>query len=131
MRPERVLAVLLHHRLEIRSHINAIARTGANFTTMKRIGLLVSVVLLARSAKGEDAANNDRSSPNDDANKVSCRVAVCLSGHVRSFVHPVVPLSVRRNVIEAIEDSGCSVDVFAYAATEDSGTLVEQQVSTL
>lgn len=50
----------------------------------------------------------------------SCRVAVCFSGHVRSFVYPVVFRSIRRNLIEAIEADGCQVDVFAYATLQDS-----------
>lgn len=49
----------------------------------------------------------------------TCRVAVCFSGHVRSFVYPVVYVSARRNLIEAIDAQGCQVDVFAYATLLD------------
>lgn len=51
---------------------------------------------------------------------ISCRAALCLSGHIRSFVYPVVHRSIRRNLIEAIEADGCHVDVFAYATLEDN-----------
>ena len=58
---------------------------------------------------------NDRGGPVAD-----CRVAVCLSGAIRSFVHPVVHTSIRHNLIEAIEADGCEVDVFAYATRQDA-----------
>lgn len=48
-----------------------------------------------------------------------CRVAVSISGDVRSFVDPVVHRSFRRYVVGAIENNGCQVDVFAYAMLED------------
>lgn len=49
-----------------------------------------------------------------------CRVAVCISGHIRSFVYPVVHRSIRTNLVEAIEkEGGCKVDVFAYATPSD------------
>lgn len=53
---------------------------------------------------------------------MACRVAVCMSGHIRSFVHPVVHRSIRTNLVEAIENSGggCKVDVFAYATPSDA-----------
>lgn len=54
------------------------------------------------------------------AGTVRCRVAVCLSGAVRSFVHPAVHRSIKSNLIEAIEANGCEVDVFAYATREDT-----------
>ena len=95
---------------------------------MKHVGLLVFVVWLARLAAGGDGQDEDDHPhlyPQDDA-KISCRVAVCLSGHVRSFVSPAVHLSVRRNVIEAMRGGGCTVDVFAYAALEDTGEFMEQ-----
>ncbi|CAM9422928.1 unnamed protein product, partial [Ectocarpus fasciculatus] len=54
------------------------------------------------------------------AGTVRCRVAVCLSGAVRSFVHPAVHRSIKSNLIESIEAGGCEVDVFAYATREDT-----------
>lgn len=45
----------------------------------------------------------------------ACRVAVCLSGAIRSFVHHAVHGSIQGNLIEAIKADGCEVDVFAYA----------------
>lgn len=47
-----------------------------------------------------------------------CRVPVCFSGHIRSFVHPVVHQSIRKNLLEKIAADGCRVDVFAYASLE-------------
>ena len=55
----------------------------------------------------------------DGSTVASCRVAVCLSGHIRSFVHSAVHKSIRRNLIEAIEADGCDVDIFAYATAKD------------
>lgn len=56
----------------------------------------------------------------DDAR--TCRVAVCISGHIRSFVYPVVHRSIRTNLVEALEknEGGCEVDVFAYATHSDA-----------
>ena len=54
------------------------------------------------------------------AQNTSCRVAVCFSGAIRSFVHPAVHNSIRVNLIEAIEADGCEVDVFAYATLKDT-----------
>lgn len=56
----------------------------------------------------------------DDAH--TCRVAVCISGHIRSFVYPVVHRSIRTNLVEAIEknEGRCKVDVFAYATHSDA-----------
>lgn len=48
-----------------------------------------------------------------------CRVAISISGDARSFVDPAVHRSFRRYVVEAIENNGCQVDVFAYAMLED------------
>lgn len=56
---------------------------------------------------------------NRDLHGRSCRVAVCFSGQLRSFVYPVVHYSARRNLIEAITNSGCDVDVYAYATMKD------------
>lgn len=64
-----------------------------------------------QSATKDDDRNGDAA---------GCRVAVCLSGAVRSFVHPAVHMSIRRNLIEAIEADGCEVDVFAYATRQDT-----------
>lgn len=58
-------------------------------------------------------------SRDQDTDTDSCRVAVCFSGHIRSFVYPVVHLSTRRNLVEAIAAEGCRVDVFAYATLPD------------
>lgn len=55
-----------------------------------------------------------------------CRVAVCLSGHIHSFVHPGVHLSIKRNLIEAIEADGCHLDVFAYATLNYMAGLKEK-----
>lgn len=58
-----------------------------------------------------------------------CRVAVCLSGHIRSFAYPVVHRSIRTNLVEAIQREGCEVDVFAYAtALEDDDAPHNKQV---
>ncbi|CAN0533043.1 unnamed protein product, partial [Laminaria digitata] len=54
------------------------------------------------------------------------RVAVCLSGHIRSFVHSAVHKSIRRNLVEAIEADGCDVDVFAYATAADTVASIKQ-----
>ena len=51
--------------------------------------------------------------------QIGCRVAVCFSGAIRSFVHPVVHNSIRVNLIDAIEADGCEVDVFAYVTRKD------------
>lgn len=48
-----------------------------------------------------------------------CRVAVAVSGDVRSFVDPGVHRSFRRHVVESIKKNGCQVDVFAYAMLKD------------
>lgn len=48
-----------------------------------------------------------------------CRVAISISGDARSFVDPAVYGSFRRYVVGEIENSGCQVDVFAYAMLED------------
>lgn len=96
---------------------------------MKHISLLVFVVWLSGLAVGEDGYDDHQLHLQDGAKKISCRVAVCLSGHVRSFVSPAVHLSLRRNLIEAIEKGGCRVDVFAYAALEDAANTLVEQVS--
>lgn len=54
----------------------------------------------------------------------SCRVAVAISGDVRSSVDPAVHRSFRRYVVEAIEKANCLVDVFAYAMLEDDVDLL-------
>lgn len=56
----------------------------------------------------------------------ACRVAVCLSGHVRSFVHPIVHMSIRRNLVDAMREDGCEVDVFAYASSGDTVSSVKK-----
>lgn len=43
----------------------------------------------------------------------SCRCAVLYSGHVRSFAHPRVHLSHKKNLIDQLE-TDCEVDVFMY-----------------
>lgn len=101
---------------------------------MKSVDILAVLLVVTRLTAGEDvsgAYHHHQLNLHDDDNdsKISCRVAVCLSGHARSFVSPAVHLSVRRNVIEAIEADGCRVDVFAYAALEDATSTLEEQVS--
>lgn len=54
----------------------------------------------------------------------SCRVAVSISGDVRSFVDPAVHRSIRRYVVEPMEEINCQVDVFAYAMLEDDLDLL-------
>lgn len=79
---------------------------------------------------GDTGANSGRiiqsSDQHDDPG--ACRVAVCISGHIRSFVHPVVHRSIRTNLVEAIENSGggCQVDVFAYATPSDAVSQYKQ-----
>lgn len=88
---------------------------------------LLVALLVARPAAGKEGVKVDvQPNLHDRHAKKSCRVAVCLSGHVRSFVRPVVHLSVRHHVIEAIKADGCSVDVFAYAALGGTATPAEQ-----
>lgn len=69
-----------------------------------------------QTEKGERGDSDDEGTPSSP----SCRVAVCLSGHIRSFVHPVVHRSIQRNLIEAMRNDGCQVDVFAYATAGDT-----------
>lgn len=89
------------------------------------IGFLLLYVGRTPLSSGEHA--DDRPQPDiSTGNEDPCRVAVCLSGHIRSFVHPVVHQSIRHNVIEAIEADGCQVDVFAYATLEDTVALMKQ-----
>ena len=76
----------------------------------------IIIVCSARRTFQQDGdGSNDRGGSVAD-----CRVAVCLSGAVRSFVDPVVHTSIRHNLIEAIEADGCEVDVFAYATRKDT-----------
>lgn len=56
----------------------------------------------------------------------ACRVAVCLSGHIRSFVHPIVHMSIRRNLVDAMQEDGCEVDVFAYVSSGDTVASVKK-----
>lgn len=68
-------------------------------------------------------SGSNRAQDNDqgDDSGSPCRVAVCFSGHIRSFVYPVVHQSIRRNLLEAIaERGGCRVDIFAYATLSDA-----------
>lgn len=72
-----------------------------------------------RSSNGTSADPNPQAGDQHD-DPIDCRVAVCISGHIRSFVYPVVHRSIRTNLIEAIEKEGrCKVDVFAYATPSD------------
>lgn len=73
-----------------------------------------------------DAGRPQIFSAGDEDKMPGCRVAVCLSGHIRSFVHPVVHRSIRSNLIEAIEADGCEVDVFAYATLGDTVASIKQ-----
>lgn len=57
---------------------------------------------------------------NDQGDASTCRVAVCLSGAIRSFVHHAVYGSIQGNLIGAIKADGCEVDVFAYATRQDT-----------
>lgn len=72
----------------------------------------------------EDNSHDPHNFLQDDSVKdpkdTTCRVAVCFSGHVRSFVYPVVHVSARRNLVDAIEAQGCQVDVFVYATLSDA-----------
>lgn len=65
----------------------------------------------------------------DEATPSLCRVAITFSGHIQSLVHPVVHRSIRRNLIGAIEDDGCQVDVFAYATRGDEVSRSKQVAS--
>ncbi|CAM9119378.1 unnamed protein product, partial [Ascophyllum nodosum] len=66
--------------------------------------------------------------PGDSA--APCRVAVCLSGHIRSFVHPVVHVSIRRNLVEAMREEGCKVDVLAYASRGGTVASIKEEVNS-
>lgn len=63
---------------------------------------------------------HDPDESNEQGDAGTCRVAVCLSGAIRSFVHHAVHGSIQGNLIEAIKADGCKVDVFAYATREDT-----------
>ncbi|CAM9356811.1 unnamed protein product [Ectocarpus sp. 13 AM-2016] len=91
----------------------------------------------AARAEGTTAINhsdNGRSSrqqnpevhTDPDGTGVSCRVAMCFSGAIRSFVHPAVHRSIRTNLIESIKADGCEVDVFAYVTREDTVVKAKQ-----
>ncbi|CAM9821727.1 unnamed protein product, partial [Discosporangium mesarthrocarpum] len=56
-----------------------------------------------------------------------CHAAVCFSGTLGSFMHPIVNRSVRRNVIDALAAGGCHVDTFAYVTVEDSTSSNEKE----
>lgn len=63
----------------------------------------------------------------DGSNPHTCRVAVCISGYIQSFVYPVVHRSIRTNLVEAIEKTGgCTVEVFAYATAKDTTSQYKQ-----
>ncbi|CAN0348151.1 unnamed protein product, partial [Ectocarpus fasciculatus] len=84
----------------------------------KFVVALLAPADLSVAFRGASTSNQEGTTAG--AGTVRCRVAVCLSGAVRSFVHPAVHRSIKSNLIESIEAGGCEVDVFAYATREDT-----------
>lgn len=49
----------------------------------------------------------------------SKKIALCITGHLRSFHKPSVYMSIKRNVVDTLENSGWSVDVFFHVGRRD------------
>lgn len=47
------------------------------------------------------------------------RVALCISGHFRSFHKPSVHISIKRNIVDVLKEAGYSVDVFFHVGKKD------------
>lgn len=103
------------------------------------LAYVLGAAALSSAARAEgtaaiDHSDNSRSSrqQNPEAHTdpssagVGCRVAMCFSGAIRSFVHPAVHRSIRTNLIESIKADGCEVDVFAYVTREDTVVKAKQ-----
>lgn len=104
---------------EVRLQLEAMPCAGRP-QTRKRGRNCVPKFVVALLAPADLSVAFRGESTNNGAGAVRCRVAVCLSGAVRSFVHPAVHRSIKSNLIESIEADGCEVDVFAYATREDT-----------
>lgn len=83
--------------------------------SMKLVAILVAVARLVHVSLSTSQHLSDPKRV-EARSAAACRVAVCVSGDVRSFLDPTVHRSFRRHVVEAIEGDGCIVDVFAYAS---------------
>lgn len=92
---------------------------------MRRSGLM-STLIVAVGSTLSNGAGQVRHGATNNASTGGCRVAVCLSGHIRSFVHSAVHESIRRNLIKAIKGDGCVVDVFAYATAADTVASIKK-----
>lgn len=71
-------------------------------------------------------AGSDGGGAQHEHEESPCNVAVCFSGHVRSFVYPMVHRSIEQNLIDVLKAQGCQVDVFAYVTLEDTVSKVKQ-----
>lgn len=91
---------------------------------MRRSGLMSTLIVAVGSTLSNGAGQIRHGATN--ASTGGCRVAVCLSGHIRSFVHSAVHESIRRNLIKAIKGDGCVVDVFAYATAADTVASIKK-----
>lgn len=83
------------------------------------VGSAFSSGSISQKKKNQEETHHDSDESNGQGDNGACRVAVCLSGAIRSFVHHAVHGSIQRNLIEAIQADGCEVDVFAYATRKD------------
>lgn len=125
---ENATGYLLEHRgswvqssILIKSYIAAHFVKLGGMMLLARRGLVPTLIIALIGSTLSNAAGQEHG-----AAAASCRVAVCLSGHIRSFVHSAMHKSIRRNLIEAIEADGCDVDVFAYATARDTVASVKQ-----
>ncbi|CAN8072102.1 unnamed protein product [Agarophyton chilense] len=58
------------------------------------------------------------------------RVALCITGHLRSFYKPSVHVSIKRNVIDALRDAGYSVDIFFHVGKSDAPREGKKKAAT-
>lgn len=117
-----------------RSRRKASIRSGFVATLSYVLAAALSSAARAEGATAINHSDNGRSSRQQNPEVhtdpsgagVSCRVAMCFSGAIRSFVHPAVHRSIRTNLIESIKADGCEVDVFAYVTREDTVVKAKQ-----
>lgn len=117
-----------------RWRVERIDECKKNRSCMVFVKLVVAVLgLMRRNAAGsavssgsislrknnQEGTRHDSDKSNGQGDNGACRVAVCLSGAIRSFVHHAVHGSIKGNLIEAIQGDDCEVDVFAYATGKD------------
>lgn len=102
-----IFAVSTHHALE----------NTANRRTQPQLDIQDLPPTTDNDINNSNDDNHDDNSRKADA--ATCRVAICFSGHIRSFVYPSVHQSAKRNLVDAIAAEGCRVDVFAYATLLD------------